>query len=469
MFKKKLKINKTQRRVMIQCATAVNKDAVRRESINGVEHIIVSSFTLPDDVVMNGGLYPADEIAKGFKTLERTLAPVEHPTDSDGNFISASDPEAIHNFHAGAFNTNVEQQDGRIHIEKRINVQEALKSERGKRLLDRIEELETSSSPRPVHTSVGVFLDVEELENTVKQVNGPSAGQEYSWIARNLDFDHDALLLDSIGAATPSQGVGMAVNAEGDKVEVQRIGFEANEEEFIEPKPTRDSRTNQSEMSFTDIRDAIGDALEAASFRFDWIDEVFEDSVIFWSGDNMFSVPYALDMTTQRATIVGIPVQVERSVTFTPKANKEGDAMKELMLKALADAGMTVNAEVSDAELLAQYNALQAKQSESDDNSNGTDNAALAEVVANALKPVTEELQNLKAKMNADTDTKLTELSELVGNSEAYVGIDAAAAKLLPLETLESMAANMQPSYGFPNTTPLNNNQQASVKTEMPQ
>ncbi len=43
------------KRRMIQCATAINKDAVRRENIDGVEHIIVSSFTLPDDIVMNGG------------------------------------------------------------------------------------------------------------------------------------------------------------------------------------------------------------------------------------------------------------------------------------------------------------------------------------------------------------------------------------------------------------------------------
>ena len=63
MKNKQFVTNKSQNeRILIQCKTLVNKDAVRRESIDGVEHIIVSSATLPDDVVMNGGLYPANEI-----------------------------------------------------------------------------------------------------------------------------------------------------------------------------------------------------------------------------------------------------------------------------------------------------------------------------------------------------------------------------------------------------------------------
>ena len=131
------------KRKMIQCASPVDKGAVSRMNIGGVEHIVVSSFTLPDNVVMNGGLYPAEEIEKSFMSLEETLAPVEHPQDVQGNYISANSPHAIHNFHAGAFNVNVSRENGRIKIQKHINVQEAMKTDRGKRLLDRINEIET--------------------------------------------------------------------------------------------------------------------------------------------------------------------------------------------------------------------------------------------------------------------------------------------------------------------------------------
>ena len=215
-------------KVFLQCASQVDKSAISRTSINGVEHIIVQSFTMPDDIVMNGGLYPAAEIAKSFKTLERTLAPIEHP-HIDGQFLSASDPVAIHNFHAGAFNVNVKQVNGRVSIEKHINVQEAMKSDRGLRLLDRIKEIETNSNPRPIHTSVGVYLVAEKLKEPMTN----AAGLEYSWVASDMTFDHDAILLDSVGAATPNQGVGLAVNSKGDNYYVQT--FVLNEAAPLQP------------------------------------------------------------------------------------------------------------------------------------------------------------------------------------------------------------------------------------------
>ena len=48
-------------------------------------------------------------------------------------------------------------------LDKVINVQKALKTDKGKRLLDRIEELETNEMARPIHTSVGVFVTLKML------------------------------------------------------------------------------------------------------------------------------------------------------------------------------------------------------------------------------------------------------------------------------------------------------------------
>lgn len=208
---------------MVQCHSVVNRSAISREQINGVEHIIVSSWTLPDNIVMNDVLYPAEEIEAGYETLERTLAPIEHPTNSNGEYISASDPEAIHNFYAGAYNANVSRENGRVHIEKHINVQEALRTDRGKRLLDRINEIETSDNPRPIHTSVALWLTLVKLDKP--RTN--AAGDQYSMIGRDFIYDHDAVLLDSIGAATPEQGVGMAINSSGQRVGVDRVFIDA--------------------------------------------------------------------------------------------------------------------------------------------------------------------------------------------------------------------------------------------------
>ena len=431
-------INKTNK-VMVQCASLVNKDAVRREVIDGVEHIIISSFTLPDDIVMNGILYPAEEIANSFASLEDTLAPVEHPSDKDGNFLSATHPTAIHNFHAGAFNRNVRQENNRIHIEKVINVVEAQKSERGKRLLDRIEEIETNEEPRPIHTSTGVFLLIEKTDGI--QTNGQ--GDEFTGIAREMVFDHDAILLDNVGAAQPHQGVGMAVNANGEKCDVNVF---INQEAVFEPVPGED------EMSHEEIESALRDVIRQPPMTGDWVVRVFPSTFIFESGEQLFSVPYTIK--EKKAILMGIPLPVERDETFKPKTNKQdNDMCKEAIVNALKEAKIETEG-LDDAALLVEYDKLQANQSDSNDDKDKDTGADFAAVVANALKPMSEEIAGLKAQLTANADTELQELADLIGNSEHYPGIDADSAKKLGVDVLKGMKANCQPSFGI---APLTN------------
>ena len=425
-FKKirKMFVNDAQRTKMIQCRTVVEAGAVRRELIDGVEHIIISSKTLPDDVVMNGGLYPADEILKGFSGLDRTLAPLGHPTNANGDFIPASDPDAIHNFHAGAFNSNVRQENGRVVLDKVVNVQEAMKSDRGRRLLDRISELETNPDARPVHTSVGLYLNEEVLD----EPRTNAEGQKYTWVARNMVFDHDAILLDKVGAAQPHQGVGMAVN--GDKIDVEQVNV------------------SEGELSHSEIRDSLNSALSTLPFEDTWVNDIIADEVIFWSNDQLFSASFIIE--DRQAKIVSVPVEIERVVTYTPKTNHKGDAMKELILNALAAANIkTVG--LSDDELFAEYNALQATQNPDAASADGDTSAdTTAAAVAAALEPVMNKLGDLEAKINSTDEKELVELAELIGNSDKYSGIDADAARKLGAETLKTMAANCQSAFGIP-------------------
>lgn len=547
------------KRIMIQCRTAVNRDAVRRESIDGVEHIIVSSSTLPDDIVMNGGLYPADEIAKSFESLELTLAPVEHPF-INGQYLSANDPRSIHDFHAGAFNMNVHRENGRVHIDKFINVAEAMKTDRGKRLLDRIEELETNSDPRPIHTSVGVFVFPEELE----EPQNNAAGDEFTWIAREMVFDHDAILLDSVGAAQPHQGVGVAVNRQGAECTVnqfevstitasrrlpladsdttwdksaalkrvrEKIGaedepnatygryhlwFDGEQSEnfgayklpFVDiidgeakavPNALRNAaarlgqtdgpsaedkeritsiinsylnelRDNADDMSMSDVHQSVMDALERSAFDAHWIEELFSDTVIFWSKDQLFKVPFVID-ESGLATIVGIPLPVERNVTFTPKTNRlEGEAMKEMIVNALAAAGIQTDGLDEDA-LLKAYSQLQANQSDGEDAASAGDDNGVAEVVANAMKPLTAQIEGLTAKLNSVEQTEIDSLAALIANSNKYPALDVDSLKTLGVDKLKEMAANCAPGFGL---SPVINagsgqNEQFSAPADMPE
>lgn len=192
--------------VRINIRALANSAAIRKEKRNGRDVVIVPSATLPDNVVMNDIMYPADEIAKGYVSLDRTPAPLGHPM-VNGVFVSASDPEGINLGWIGAWNENVRRENGRVFLDKVIDVEIANRSEGGKAVLSAIDKGE------PVHTSTGLLAQLEAANGDVN----------YSHIARDLVFDHDAILLNEKGAATPEQGVGMLINAKGEKEEIEVI------------------------------------------------------------------------------------------------------------------------------------------------------------------------------------------------------------------------------------------------------
>ncbi|MET3648040.1 hypothetical protein [Phyllobacterium ifriqiyense] len=198
--------------VRVNIRSTANTKAVRKEKRNGRDVIIVPSATLPDNIVMNDIMYPADEIAKSFVGLNRTPAPLGHPT-INGKFVSASDPEGINIGWIGAWNENLRRENGRVFLDKVIDVARANESEGGKAVLSAIEKGEA------IHTSTGLYCMMEEANGDVP----------YKQIARHIVFDHDAILLNEEGAATPKQGVGMLVNAKGEQEEIEVINSAIDE------------------------------------------------------------------------------------------------------------------------------------------------------------------------------------------------------------------------------------------------
>lgn len=192
-------------KIQVNVFTQVNSAKIRREQHNGREHLVLPSYTLPANVIMNGGLYPASEIDAHFQKLEGTLAPLGHPT-LDGEFVSAFSPEGLNQGHIGAWNRNVKKSGNRVYVEKWVDIEVAQRSEGGRELLERVEAIVNGEDVPPIHTSVAVFLEQLEANSAQKE-------QGASWVAKIHDFDHDAILLSEPGAATPGQGVGLLVNA----------------------------------------------------------------------------------------------------------------------------------------------------------------------------------------------------------------------------------------------------------------
>lgn len=206
----------TQARINV--STLVNASKIRREKRDGREVIIVPSATLPDNVVMNGKgngparggiMYPAAEIEKAYKALEGSPAPLGHPV-VNGKFVMARSPEGLARSYVGAHNENVRRENGRVLLDKVIDVEIANQSPRGRELLEAIEKQE------PIHTSTGVLATLEEAK----------PGLDHNFVARNMLLEHDAILLNEAGAAGPEQGVGIFVNAAGDEIEVINSALE---------------------------------------------------------------------------------------------------------------------------------------------------------------------------------------------------------------------------------------------------
>ena len=190
----------------VNITRVLNTKAMKKTKRNGRDVIIVPSATLPDDVIMNRIKYPKDEIKKSFMGLEKAPAPLGHPM-VNGKFVSAKSPEGINLGWVGAWNENVRQENGRVKLDKVIDIEVANRTEEGKRVLKAIEE------GKPIHTSTGL----------VGMLNKVEGQKDHDAVLSDMEFDHDAILLDFAGAATPEQGVGIFVNSEGEPEEVEVI------------------------------------------------------------------------------------------------------------------------------------------------------------------------------------------------------------------------------------------------------
>lgn len=206
------------KQVRVNVSTIVNASKIRREKRNGRDVIIVPSATLPDNVVMNGIRYPAAVIAESFKSLEGSLAPLGHPM-VNGQYVSAKSAQGLAQAYIGAHNENVRRENGRVFLDKVIDVEVANQSSKGQSVLAAIEK------QKPVHTSTGLLATLKPLQNS-------DDGAKFE--AETMLFDHDCILLDEPGAATPEQGVGMFVNADGEQIEVVNSSLEEDADQEID-------------------------------------------------------------------------------------------------------------------------------------------------------------------------------------------------------------------------------------------
>lgn len=293
--------------IRVNMRTVVNAASIRREQYNDAEHVVIPSYTLPANVVMNGGLYPAAEIDAHYLKLEGTLAPLGHPV-VNGQHVSAFRAEAIHNNDIGAWNRNVKKVGSRVYSEKWINVNVAKRTEGGKRLLDRVAAIERGDADaKPIHTSVAVY---------VNQLEAPANNDGYSWIANIRDIDHDAILLDEPGAATPEDGVGLMVNTADAKLIAVNNGA-------LEGDSYRDKERR--------IENAAKDTFAATPDNYVWVADFTDtQAVIIRNGGNAEVFGYKIE--AGKVVFDNSAVSVERRETWVIKLNRSLENIKRMLL-----------------------------------------------------------------------------------------------------------------------------------------
>ncbi|MFP8523533.1 DUF2213 domain-containing protein [Klebsiella oxytoca] len=460
------------KRNRVNVLTVVNSASnITTETIDGKPHIVVRGITpVVDDIVMNRKLYPAAEIEKAYNTLERNPMPLGHPK-VDGKHVSARDVRAVNEYHVGAWLQNVSHKDGKVTGDMYVNRQYAESSEKGKRLINRLDEMIAGTNSEPIHISTGLLY-------SGIAANGESKGKKYNEIATNMMFDHVAVLLDEPGAGTPSEGVGIFVNSEGEEVEIEVAllsdAADCTREGLL--NKTRFFFTNASNFSFDDIQRAISDKLHEgrADDKWLWPESVWPDNFIYRDEAKYFKQKYLID-DDGKAVFVGEPVEVVRKpIEYEIKTNGENDPMKELIINALQAAGKPTEGK-SDAELMDAYNQLAAekaaaKKEGGDEIDPATGKPKKKEQASNSeeapawFKPFAEDLAAVKSGLTANSDKEKGEKRAAV---KAKFGLDDLAVNTLDGAALDGLFAQCQTSTGLNGAfRQVNNNDSFS---EMPE
>jgi hypothetical protein len=154
---------------------AINASNISTTTINGQEHYVIrGAVPIVDDIVMNGGLYPAEEINNSYQTMERKLMPIGHPM-VNGKYVSANDPQAVNDYYAGAWAQNVSKANDKVVMDVYVNKAVADTKPDGKRLIQRLDDMISGNNADPIHVSTGLLLNKEQKAGSRSRRNTPGS------------------------------------------------------------------------------------------------------------------------------------------------------------------------------------------------------------------------------------------------------------------------------------------------------
>lgn len=383
----------------VNMRVSVNHATIRYETHNGREHMVIPSFTLPDGVVMNGGMYPHDEIEKSYKSLEGTLAPLSHP-QVDGDYVAANQAEAINAHHIGAWNRNVKRVGNRVALEKWVDIEFAKTTEGGRQLIEAV------NNGSPIHTSTGIFLNREMTPNA----------DGYGWIARDMTFDHDAILLNEVGAATPEDGVGMMVNK---TLVINSVVPTVNDDEAL-----KDSYGDKLSLLSAAVSERFG-----SPDAYAYVEDFDDEGLVFTTPQGQYRISY--HMEDGNPILTGDQKEVTRKTEYIVKNSGWLERLKHMLQfnSKIIDQPVQVNEEVDMTP--EEVQAIVTKALEAT-------NASLAAVQAENAT-LKEDIVKAQAAISANAESGLVEKRAVVAKEHGEV-----VANALTGDALDAMFAKCQ-------------------------
>ena len=409
-------------RSLVNISSLVVNSDIRTEVIEGVSFTVIPSKTLPKDVVMNSIMYPSEEVEAAISTLDMSPVTIGHPV-VNGKFAPAGDPisQAAYGILGAHNRVKGKTDDGRWVVEKLIPTEQLQNTERGKKLAEAIKH------KRPIHTSTGVYLTKEP------EIGVNAMGQEYTSRAKIDRFNHDAILLNERGAATPEQGVGIFVNANGEseETEVMYVNLSSGDDFSMSSNGMRMKLQDAARKQFNPEDD---------DDMWIYVEDFNETKAIVCQKNKQFAVEYK--MVGDEIEFVGELKKVESAgFKFTEVIGRIVDKVISVVKSEPSDESQTVNKnregnevdETKVQEMIA--NALAAQEAKS------------AEVIKQAIDGAVAAALSANAQTQAEAEK--AQLVEQVVNAKLLPEEAAKECGIAALKAMLEGNSQGQPAMGL--------------------
>lgn len=428
------------KKTRVNILTAVNAASVtiKREEIEGEKYTIIQNVLwMTDEVVLNGGLYSAEENEKGYASMDGRIMPMGHP-EVNGEYVAISSLDnadvavALGKHYGGVHAQNVRKEGSDYFADVMINDRVANSHPDGVLLLNWAGEVESGSKPAPIHMSTGL------MTNRV-QANGESRGKKYTWKAFNQAYDHLAILFHQAGAG--GDDIAIAVNCE---MVINSNLDEANEDALD------NSYGEKMELLSAAVKERF-----ATGDNYAYVQDFDDQALVYCTPSGLFKISYHFEnsnpiLTGESQSVVAkTEYMVKNEETlFARLLERFKSVVQYSSTKTHQPVQATVNEEVdmTPEELKAALDAQAEKIS-------GAFNAK--------LEAQSEIIASLKTEMQANAESGLKDKRAAVAKVHGEV-----VANALSGEALDAMFASVQTAAGIVSGSPVVNKDAENITVD---